>query len=115
MVKQDEQSLDQVFKALSDPTRREIVRRLSVRPVSVVDLASNFPMSLPAVSKHLKVLERAGLVSRTREGRIHWIALNPMPLKDAEAWVAQYRAFWEGSLDQLESYIRSTKSQESGG
>lgn len=115
MVKQNGQPLDNVFKALSDPTRRAIVQRLSNRPASVVDLASNFPMSLPAVSKHLKVLENAGLIRRTREGRTHWISLNPMPLKDAEAWVSQYRAFWEGSLDQLESYIRSTKPQDGGG
>ena len=114
MVKYEKGSLDVVFQALSDPTRREMVRLLSQRTANVGGLASHFSVSLPAVSKHLKVLERAGIIDRERQGRIHRISLNASPLKDAEAWISQYQQFWEVSLDRLEAYLSNTKPQEGG-
>jgi DNA-binding transcriptional ArsR family regulator len=106
--------LDDVFRALSDPTRRALIARLAKRPCMVTELAEPFAMSLPAVSKHLKVLERAGLVSRTVDGRIHRCSFSPEPLHRAEQWISRYRAFWEDTLDALSGYIERGKKQSIG-
>jgi DNA-binding transcriptional ArsR family regulator len=100
-------SLDRTFAALADPTRREILARLRRGPVNVSDLAEPFDMSLAAVSKHLGVLERAGLIERERRGRERRCHLRARPLRAASAWTAAYRTFWEERLDALESLLRS--------
>lgn len=95
-----------MFHALANRTRRALVSRLAAGPAMVTALAEPFDMSLPSVSKHLRVLERAGLVARTVEGRAHWCALTADPLADAEAWLERYRGFWEGNLDALAAYVQ---------
>jgi DNA-binding transcriptional ArsR family regulator len=107
-------ALNAVFGALADPTRRELLRRLCVGPSTVTDLAAPFAMSLNAVSKHLKVLEEAGLIAREVEGRVHHITLRAAPLQEAERWVNQYRQFWEARLDKLEDWLshRERKNEE---
>ena len=97
--------LTATFSALSDPTRREILKRLSAGELSVGELAEPLEMSWPAVTKHLKVLEAAGLLKRRREGRRHVVNLDPAPIKGAQEWLEFYRQFWEGSLDQLAEYL----------
>src|SRR5271156_2593042 len=94
--------LDATFAALADPTRRAILARLASGETSVTALAEPFRMSMPAVSKHLKVLERAGLIARGREAQWRPCRLNAKPLEDVADWVEQYRRFWEQSLDRLE-------------
>ena len=101
-------SLDATFSALADPTRRRILESLSLRQKRVTDLAEPFAMSLPAVSKHLRVLEDAGLLKRKRFGREHHLQLDPAPMRDAQRWIEHYRKFWEGSLDSLASYLEKT-------
>lgn len=103
-VSEDER-LNAVFSALSDPTRRRIIARLSRGPTSVGELAEPFDMSLPAVSKHLSVLERAGLIHRERDGRIQRCQLDAQPLEAASEFIERYRVFWESSLDQLAEYL----------
>jgi len=98
--------LSTTFAALSDPTRRAILSRLSRGESSVTDLAKPFKMTLPAISKHLKVLERAGLVQRSRQAQWRPCQLNAQPLRDVADWVGQYRRFWEERLDRLEDYLR---------
>src|SRR5262252_2906169 len=93
--------LDLVFHAISDRTRRCLLTRLAVGSATVTELARPFEMSLPAVSKHLRVLERAQLVARTVEGRVHRCALAPKPLLEAEQWLNHYRSFWTETLDGL--------------
>jgi len=105
-------SIDQTFAALADPTRRAILARLARGEASVTGLAAPFRMSLPAVSKHLRVLERAGLVGRSREGRVHRLRLEASPLRDAGEWIARYRRFWEGSFDRLDAYLREVQAEE---
>jgi DNA-binding transcriptional ArsR family regulator len=101
----DDERLDAVFSALADPTRRRIIARLSAGPASVGELAEPFSISLPAVSKHLSVLERAGLVRRERDGRIQRCQLDARPLEAASEFIERYRTFWEDSLDQLAQYL----------
>jgi DNA-binding transcriptional ArsR family regulator len=96
--------LDRVFHALSDRTRRALLARLARGPAMVTDLARPFAMSLPSVSKHLRVLEDARLVSRAIDGRIHRCSLSPAPFKQAGRWLDHYRAFWEGTLESLAHY-----------
>lgn len=103
--------LSNTFAALADPTRRAILARLAEGETSVTELAQPFRMSLPAVSKHLKVLERAGLVERGREAQWRPCRLAPAPLRDVADWVTQYRKFWEGSLDRLDSYLREIQGK----
>jgi DNA-binding transcriptional ArsR family regulator len=98
-------SLDHVYGAIADPTRRAILGLLSRGDVTVGALADQFPISLNGVSKHVKVLERAGLVHRRVNGREHWLTLNPMPLSDAAQWIERYRAFWERRLAALEDML----------
>ena len=105
-------SLDLAFAALSDPTRREIVHRLAKGAARVTDLAQPFDMSLNAVSKHVKVLERAGLVRRMRDGREHHIALDPAPIRRIAGWASDYERFWSGRLDKLEAFLRTNKNRK---
>jgi DNA-binding transcriptional ArsR family regulator len=104
--------LDNTFAALADPTRRAILSRLASGEASVTELAEPFEMSMPAISKHLKVLERAGLIARGREAQRRPCRLNPQPLRDVSDWVEHYRQFWEQSLDRLEEYLREMQTQE---
>jgi DNA-binding transcriptional ArsR family regulator len=99
--------LSTTLSALADPTRRAILARLALGEASVTELAGPFAMSLPAVSKHLKVLERAGLISRGREAQWRPCRLEATPLKDVADWIEFYRRFWEQSLDRLEEYLRT--------
>ena len=100
--------MDRTFAALADPTRRRILAHLARGDRRVTDLARPHDMSLPAVSKHLRVLENAGLLRRRRYGRVHEMQLNAKPLKKAAQWVEDYREFWEGSLDRLAAYLEKT-------
>ena len=104
--------LSLTFSALADPTRRAILARLIAGEVSVTELAEPFAMSLPAVSKHLKVLERAGLIKRSREAQWRPCRLAAGPLKDAADWLEHYRHFWEQSLDRLEDYLGELQAEE---
>ncbi len=104
--------LSTTFSALADPTRRAILARLASGEASVTELAAPFAMSLPAVSRHLKVLERAGLVSRGREAQFRPVRLNATPLEGAALWLGDYRRFWEESLDRLDVYVKELKRKE---
>jgi DNA-binding transcriptional ArsR family regulator len=106
--------LDLTFGALADPTRRGLVATLAGGPRTIAALAEPLPMSLVAVSKHLTVLERAGLVARTRAGRSQVCALVPEPLAGASGWLEHYRAFWTGRIDSLERYLAAGGSAEEG-
>lgn len=103
--------LSTTFAALADPTRRAILARLTVGETTVSKLAEPFKMSLPAVSKHLKVLERAGLISQGREAQWRPCRLEVAPLRDAADWVATYRKFWEDRLDRLDAYLREVQEE----
>lgn len=105
MVERNPQSLNRVFHALSDPTRRAILARLASRPRTVGELSEPFDISLNAVSKHLKTLERAGLVSREVRGREHHLKLNPKALSNAYDWLAFYERFWNERLDALAELV----------
>jgi DNA-binding transcriptional ArsR family regulator len=105
--------LSTTFAALADPTRRAILGRLASGEASVTQLAEPFEMSMPAVSKHLKVLERAGLIARGREAQWRPCRLEAAPLKEAADWVEEYRRFWEQSFDRLDEYLRELKNTES--
>jgi DNA-binding transcriptional ArsR family regulator len=104
--------LSTTFSALADPTRRAILARLCTGEASVTELAQPFAMSLPAVSKHLKVLERAGLVARGRAAQWRPCRLEAGPLKDASDWLEHYRRFWEESFDRLDDYLRELQALE---
>jgi DNA-binding transcriptional ArsR family regulator len=103
--------LSATFAALADPTRRAILARLATGEKSVNDLAEPFEMSLPAVSKHLKVLESAGLIARGREAQWRPCRLDAAPLKEISNWVERYRRFWEQSFDRLDAYLREIQSK----
>ena len=105
--------LSATFAALADPTRRAILARLALGETSVTELAQPFEMSLPAVSKHLKVLERAGLITRGREAQWRPCRIEPRALKDVDAWLERYRRFWDASLDRLDAYLRQMQAKES--
>jgi len=113
MVTSDQQ-LDLVFGALADTTRRRILALLAVGEATVGELAAPFEVSRPAISKHLKVLERAGLIHRTRDGRVRRCELEAAPLHEASEWVEQYREFWEGRLDALAAYLENQKTDNIG-
>ncbi|PCH82517.1 MAG: transcriptional regulator [Hyphomicrobiales bacterium] len=102
----DDEVLNLVFRALGDQTRRALLARLVEGPAKVTDLAKQFEMSLPAVGKHIRVLENAGLVDREIKGRIHQCSLNAGPLKDAEKWLVVYQDFWNDTLDSLVRHLR---------
>ena len=97
--------LDRTFAALSDPTRRAILNRLARGESTVTELAAPFSISLPAISRHLRVLEQAGLLSRRKAGRIHFCSLAAAPLHDATEWLTSYQRFWETRFDALASYL----------
>src|ERR1700737_1677825 len=105
-------SLDEIFAALSDPTRRRILDLLARAELCVTDLAKPFSISLPAISKHLRVLERGGLKKRKGGGRVHRLRLEAKPMRDAAAWIERYRGFWEGQFDALADYLE--KQQKKG-
>jgi DNA-binding transcriptional ArsR family regulator len=104
--------LNATFAALADPTRRAILARLASGETSVSELAEPFEMSMPAISKHLKVLQRAGLIERGREAQWRPCRLAARPLKDASDWLDRYRRFWEESFDRLEDYLRELQKKE---
>jgi DNA-binding transcriptional ArsR family regulator len=106
--------LDRTFSALADPTRRAIVARLADGEATVSELAAPFDMSLPAVSKHLKVLERAGLITRGRRAQWRPCRLEPEALKEASDWLEDYRRLWEVRLDRLDEYLRELQGKEQG-
>ncbi len=107
--------LSATFAALADPTRRAILARLARGQVTVTELAKPFDMTMPAISKHLKVLERAGLVERGREAQYRPCTLNGRPLKDADEWIERYRRFWEQSLDRLDTYLQELQREKRHG
>lgn len=109
--------MDAVFAALADATRRGMIERLASGPASIRELGAPFAISKPAVTKHVKVLERAGLVVRRKDGRVHRCTLNSVPMQQAENWIERYRVFWEASLDALARYtegatLRKTKGED---
>ncbi len=108
MVNYMSAQLDLTFSALGDPTRRAIIQRLASGRATVKELARPFRISLPAISKHLKILEQAGLLTRTKEGRTHHCELNTIPLKEANEWIAWHQQFWEQRFDALEHYLHSS-------
>ena len=105
-------NLDATFAALADPTRRAILARLAHGETTVQDLAEPFAMSLPAISKHLKVLERAGLISRSREAQWRPCRIEPRALKDVDDWLDHYRRFYEESFDRLDSYLKTLQTKQ---
>jgi DNA-binding transcriptional ArsR family regulator len=111
MVKYSSRTLNRTFAALADPTRRRILAQLAHGNRCVTDLARPHAMSLPAISKHLRVLEKAGLIRRRRYGRIHQLNLEAVPMKQAVRWIEEYRKFWEGSLDRLADHLEKTNKQ----
>jgi len=106
------QRLDLVFAALADPTRRAILARLAAGEATVNELVAPFALSQPTISKHLKVLEGAGLVSRGRSAQTRPVRLNAAPLAGAAQWIGDYRRFWEESLDQLDAYVKVLQTKE---
>jgi DNA-binding transcriptional ArsR family regulator len=104
--------LSETFSALADPTRRAILARLAAGPATVTELARPFDISMPAVSRHLKVLERAGLIARARDAQWRPRRLEPERLKDAAAWLDQYQRFWTGSFDRLDGYLKTIAPKE---
>jgi DNA-binding transcriptional ArsR family regulator len=106
------QRLDSTFAALADPTRRAILARLASGEASVTELAQPFAMSQPAISKHLKVLEQAGLISRGRDAQCRPRRLEAKPLREASGWLETYREFWEGSFQRLDALLEEMKTKE---
>ena len=109
-----ESQLDRAFGALADPTRRAILARLAEGDAGVLDVAQPFPMSQPAITKHLRVLEDAGLVSRHRLARRRMCHLEPQRLKQLSDWVGSYREFWEESFERLDEYLEDLQAREDG-
>lgn len=108
MVKHYSEQLDRTFFALSDPTRRAIIGNLALKgQCSVLELAEPFQMSLPAISKHLKLLENANLITRKREGRVHYLKLAADPMSEANDWLSTYHKFWNTQLDSFERYLET--------
>ena len=112
MVKCSPRLLNRTFAALADPTRRRILEHLAHGDRCVTDLARPYSMSLPAVSKHLRVLENAGLIRRRRRGRVHSLKLDAAPMQQAQAWIEEYRKFWEESCDRLDEYLKQLQTKE---
>lgn len=115
MVYMDAHALDAAFAALADPTRRAILARLAQGETSVSELARPFDMSLPAVSKHVRVLEQAGLISRSRVAQKRPCKLEPEALKNVDDWLARYRALWEARFDRLEAYVTQLQAKTDSG
>jgi DNA-binding transcriptional ArsR family regulator len=104
-----DERLDAVFGALADPTRRALLITLARAPASISELAEPFEMSLPAVSKHIRVLERAGLVRRAVEGRVHHCSFDPRPLREADRWISSHEQFWSHQLESLANYVEQER------
>jgi DNA-binding transcriptional ArsR family regulator len=104
--------LSRVFSALADPTRRAILARLADGDATVTELAEPFPISLPAVSRHLKVLEAAGLIARSREAQWRPSSLRPEPLREATEWMERYRRFWDVNFDRLDAHLKKIQQQQ---
>lgn len=104
--------LSAVFSALADPTRRAILADLAERDATVTELTASLPISMPAVSRHLKVLERATLISRTRSGKLRTSHLEAAPLREASDWIARYREFWDSSLTRLDAHLAAVQAAE---
>jgi DNA-binding transcriptional ArsR family regulator len=117
MVKAREPMLDRVYGAIADPTRRAILAALARGEANVGSLAERFPISFNGVSKHVKVLERAGLVDRRIQGREHWLTLRPEPLREAARWLEHYRTFWDERLNALEAFLvgQERRARRGGG
>jgi DNA-binding transcriptional ArsR family regulator len=109
-----EDPLSLVFAALADPTRRAILARLAEGDATVTELAEPFPISMPAISRHLKVLEHAGLITRSRSGQWRSSTLEASPLKEATDWMERYRVFWDASFDRLEAHLRRVQQSLPG-
>lgn len=109
MVQYRAATIDRVSAAISHPTRRAIIHRLAHGPARLSDVAERFPMSLTGFCKHVRVLERAGLVRRTRRGRENTLALSPQPLSDVTRWLLQYERFWTARLDRMQEYFAKQK------
>lgn len=114
MLQYESQQLDMAFHALSDPSRRAMIERLSRGPASVSELAKPLPMTFSAVSQHLKVLEEARLVTSGKEGRVRTCALNAEAMLQVERWITERKRFWEQQYDQLEAYLAQTPSSGEG-
>ena len=112
MVKYKDPDLDYLFKALSDSTRRNIIEQLSERKLMITEIASKYDMSLPAVSKHIKVLEKAGIIKRDKDGKMHEMSLNKEAMETAWIWIEKYRKFWESSFDSLEKFLDKKKNKQ---
>ena len=112
MVNYSTGTLNQTFAALADPTRRAILKRLSFGDSSVTALAEPFDVSLPAISKQLRVLERAGLLTQEKDGRVRRCRLEALPMKEAVEWIAQYQRFWENQLESLADFLEEPSSGE---
>jgi DNA-binding transcriptional ArsR family regulator len=104
-------TLDDTFAALSDPTRRAIISKLAKGEAPIMEIASPFNMSLPAVSKHIRALEKAGLVLRSKRGRVHYCRLNAKPLRDVAKWLVFYQQFWDAKLDSLATFLEEDSKQ----
>jgi DNA-binding transcriptional ArsR family regulator len=111
MTEAEADFLDRAFAALADPTRRAILARLALGEASVTELAEPVQMSLPAVSKHLKVLERAGLITRSNQAQWRYCRLEPAPLKEVADWVGAYKQFWDESYERLDEYLEDLKKK----
>jgi DNA-binding transcriptional ArsR family regulator len=112
---QSSTQLDAAFSAMADPTRRAILARLALADARVTEIAGDFPVSLNAVSKHIKMLERAELIRRTVQGRDHILSLNAAPMADAAEWINYYRQFWEGQLASLETFVTTQRKSAKKG
>ena len=112
MVKYNTGTIDSTLSALADPTRRAIIERLEITECSVLEIAKPFQISLPAISKHLKVLERAGLIERHKNGKTHIISLLAGPMKNAAGWLNHYSIFWDGQLESFSKYINNKNKEE---
>ena len=108
----ESEQIDRVFHALAHPVRRGVLREIAQRECSVSELAAPFAMTLEGVSQHIRVLERAGLLTRTRRGRVHGCRLRPAPLNDAAAVLAELSRFWDAKLDALDRYLRETLGED---
>ena len=104
-------TLDRTFAAIADPTRRQLLAALTEGETSVTKLAEPFDVSLQAVSKHVGVLEAAGLVAREKRGRVQWCRLTPAPMREADEWLGGYREFWEEQLDSLDAYLAGRRGE----
>ncbi len=112
MAKNEKDKLSTVLLAIGDPTRRAILEKISRGDPSVLEIAESFPISLPAVSKHLKVLETAGLILRKKEGRVNRFKLIAQPMRDASEWIRNYERFWQVQLGSLEAYLEGARRKE---